>query len=184
MHQADIVNCAYSLPWSAVLTKETCITQSRVWDRRDTDLLIPNVFSVQSHRWLHGKKGQDLKQMILHDITNNSIVVEIPAIGDGIMSNKSPKSTSIGDCQLLTNIMNKASTYIALLLSTSYILDCGSDNRNLQTAGSPYPPRPSVPKSSENMSCTFLIYWRDHKGSNTRLENRSTDKFSTSSLPK
>lgn len=47
-----------------------------------------------------------------------------------------------------------------------------------------YPPRPSVPKSSEKISCTFLMYCRDQSGSKTRFENRKTDRFSTSSFPK
>lgn len=47
-----------------------------------------------------------------------------------------------------------------------------------------YPPRPSVPKSSEKMICTLRMNCRDHSGSKIRLEKRSTDRFSTSSLPR
>jgi hypothetical protein len=48
---------------------------------------------------------------------------------------------------------------------------------------SKYPPRPSVPKFSVKVICTFRTNWREKSGSNTRLLKRSTVRFSISSLP-
>ncbi len=45
-----------------------------------TNLLITYILSIQANRWLHCKKGQNLKQMVLHYVTDDAIVVKVPEI--------------------------------------------------------------------------------------------------------
>jgi hypothetical protein len=56
--------------------------------QRRTHLLISDVFSIQTHRWLHGKECQYLKEMILHDVPNNAIVIKVPAYSPGQVNYK------------------------------------------------------------------------------------------------
>lgn len=45
-----------------------------------TVLLITYVLSIEVNRWLHCKKCQNWKQMVLHDVMNDAIVVNVPKL--------------------------------------------------------------------------------------------------------
>jgi hypothetical protein len=42
-------------------------------------LLVADVLGVQAHRGLHGEQGQDLQQVVLHDVPDDAVVVEVAA---------------------------------------------------------------------------------------------------------
>jgi hypothetical protein len=49
----------------------------QVGDILREDRLITNVLSIQANGWLHCKRGQNLKEMVLHDITDNALIVKV-----------------------------------------------------------------------------------------------------------
>mmetsp|Transcript_9702 Transcript_9702/g.31580 ORF Transcript_9702/g.31580 Transcript_9702/m.31580 type:complete len:350 (+) Transcript_9702:467-1516(+) len=42
------------------------------------DLLVPDVIRAEADRRLHGKERHDLQQVVLHDVSDDAVVVEVP----------------------------------------------------------------------------------------------------------